>query len=287
MTAREKITSARHRTRRFRALDHDFAVETSDPALGQYLDTVFGSLAAPGSAAARYAIVEHEAAVTLAFEDEVLTTTPDPTHAVALLLWHVNQQAVGTSTGLVRLHAAGAARGGRAVVLPAPMEYGKTTLVAGLVKAGLDYLSDEVVALDPATLSIRPYPKALSVDPGSWAVLSEFRPIVEPAAARFVPGQWQVPPGAIRPQAVASGAKPAIVVAPRYRPGEPTRLVPVGRAEMVVELVASTFAFDREPARNLPTLGRLASEARCYRLSVADLDEACDLVLRALDDVRR
>ena len=48
------------------------------------------------------------------------------------------------------------------------MESGKTTLVAGLVLAGLRYLTDEAVAIRPADGGITPFPKALSVDHGSW-----------------------------------------------------------------------------------------------------------------------
>ena len=44
------------------------------------------------------------------------------------------------------------------------MESGKTTLTAGLVRAGFDYLSDEAVAFDWDTLDIVPYAKPLSID---------------------------------------------------------------------------------------------------------------------------
>lgn len=280
------------RTGRFRALGHDFAVRTPDAALTGYLNKTFGALAAPGKASGEYLLRSVRTRGGRRWEtrygDERVTVTAEPSMALAMLLWHVNREAVARTPGLVRVHAAVASLDGTAVMLPAPMESGKTTLVAGLVRSGLDYLSDEIAALDPATLTVRAYPKALSVDPGSWTALADLEPRVDPAVAGWLPEQWQLPATAIRQDAVAEVAQPRVVVFPRYEPGAATQLDRLPRAEAVVRLVQSTFRFEEEPHRDLEALGRLARDCECYELVMSDLETACALVLETLSSrVRR
>ena len=58
-----------------------------------------------------------------------------------------------------------------AVALPGHMEAGKTTLTAGLVRAGLGYLTDEALAFDRETLLVLPIPEAVVDRPRSLAAL--------------------------------------------------------------------------------------------------------------------
>jgi hypothetical protein len=67
----------------------------------------------------------------------------------------------------VFIHAGAVARAGRAIVLPGRSWSGKSTLVAALVRAGADYLSDEYAVLD-SNGRVHPFAKPLSVRaPGS------------------------------------------------------------------------------------------------------------------------
>lgn len=274
------------RTGRFRALGHDFAVRTPDAALTRHLQGVFAALAVPGEPSADYVVRRVRTRGASRWEtwygDERVTITGDPSMAVAMLLWHVNREAVARTPGLVRVHAAVASLDGGAVVLPAPMESGKTTLVAGLVRAGLCYLSDEVAALEPDTLMVRAYPKALSVDPGSWAALAGLEPRVDAAVAGWLPEQWQLTATAIRQHSVTATGQPRVVIFPRYDAASRTRLTPLPRADALVRLVQSTFHFDEQPGRDLEALGRLARVCDCYELVMSDLHAACALVRQTL-----
>jgi hypothetical protein len=169
-----------HRTGVVRALGYAFTVGTSDATLGAYLAALFAPMTlAPGGNPAVAREAHHyrvsEDAVRqweVTVDDALVVRTPEPSEALAMLLWHVNGSVVEHTPDLTLVHAAAAARDGAAVVLPGAMEAGKTTLVAALLRAGLAYLTDEITAIDPASLRVMPYPKALSVDPGSWDVLS-------------------------------------------------------------------------------------------------------------------
>lgn len=289
--------AAPYRVGRYRALEHTFEVATSDAAVRDYLAAVLGDLAAPayddptsprvdhgryllsGGQIADIVHDQHEEGDRRAWVvrdgGDVILATDWLDRALYTLLWHINAETVRRSDPRYPVvHAAAATYGDAAVLLPAPPDAGKTTTVAGLVRAGFGYLTDEAVAIDPHTLRAQPYPKALSIHRGSWDVLADLRP---PHHHR-IEGQWQVPASSIRPDVVAGAAPVRLVVLPSYEGGAATRLEPTHRAEMLLRLADSTFHFRDTPQRNLDVLARVLEDAACYRLVLGDLDEAVRLV---------
>ena len=107
------------------------------------------------------------------------------------------------------------------------MESGKTTLTVGLVRSGWSYLTDEAVAFDWDTGEIEPFPKPLSLDPGSQHLFPELAPPPPPAATTDGVEQWQVPPSMFRPDAVGERCRAGYVVFPRDTADAPTALVPI------------------------------------------------------------
>ncbi len=194
-----------YRTRTFHALGFQFAVRLTDAALGAYLDafsvrsplqrircTCIRSSSATRGARRRFTV----------FLDGRRTDGFDkPQEALRYLLWHINREVVTTTEALC-LHASAVACNGRAAVFVAPMESGKSTLVAGLVRAGGDYVTDEAVAFDGSG-AVLPYPRPIGLDPGSWSMFEELRPQLAPQVERYLGRQWHVPPSSIRSDAVA------------------------------------------------------------------------------------
>jgi hypothetical protein len=177
------------------------------------------------------------------------------------------------------LHAGGVARDGVGVALPAAMESGKSTLTAALVRAGFAYLSDEAVLLDWDSGVAIPFPKPISLDPGSWALFPDLEPHADLPDDDYKARQWHVPPDEVRSGAVAAGPVPIrYYVFPKYAKGATTELTPLPRAEAVVELAKNTFRFNEQPRRCLDALAAAARGADCYRLAVGDLERAVALV---------
>lgn len=273
----------------YSALRWPFRVECDSPLLAQHLSRVFSSLADAGAAAGAgehvYQLSKpRRSSGQLRLDGAVLHASWDTRELIGRLLWHLNVSATEASSDYVLLHAAAAEQSGRAVVLCAPMEAGKTTLVAALVMAGLRYLTDEAVALDPDDLQIAPYAKAMSIDPGSWDVLAPLRPVpVAAGAEHLMDQQWQVSPTSIRADALSTGARPAVVVLPRYCPGEATSFVEIRPGEALLELLQQTFHLDRQRRRDMQVLARVVESSACYRLRSGNLDQARDAVLDALN----
>jgi hypothetical protein len=82
------------------------------------------------------------------------------------------------------------------------MESGKTTLTAGLVRSGWSYLTDEAVAFDWDTGRSRPFPKPLSVDPGSQHLFPELARRRRPPPRPMASSNGRFPPSMFRPDAV-------------------------------------------------------------------------------------
>lgn len=221
----------------------------------------------------RYAVrVTGSDALSLLADDEPLAVDTNAWRILAMLQWHLNQAVVVSSADrFVLLHAAAAVRDGVTVVLAAAMEQGKTTTVAGLVRAGYRYLTDETVALVPGSLDVRAYPKPLTLDRGSWHLFPELR--VAPIGPADT--SWFVPATRIRGDAQADAAgRPRLIILPAYRNGAETqsRLVPPPQA--LLELAKATFRFTDHPRRNLEELANLARLTPTYALDIGDLDAA-------------
>jgi hypothetical protein len=74
----------------------------------------------------------------------------------------IHQQIAHRSEELLFVHAGAVAWRGLAIAIPGRSHSGKSTLVAALVRAGAEYLSDEFAALDRGGL-VHPYPRKLSI----------------------------------------------------------------------------------------------------------------------------
>lgn len=271
-----------YRSRVFDALGWPFRVASTDEHLVGYVEQLYrGLLDGATGAVHEYVVADvHEDGsppVRLTLAGETVGDGYDAGTLVPLLVHDVNRRALD-DTPLLAAHAGGVTRGDAAVVLPAHMESGKTTLTGGLVRAGFSYLTDEAVAFDWDTLAVVPYAKPLSFDRGSWPLFAELEPVAPLPGDGYKRTQWQVPADAIRPGAFACGGLVRELVFPRYEPSAATELVAMTRGEALVELARNTFRFRAHGRRALGTLARVVESAECHRLRVGDLDEAVALV---------
>jgi hypothetical protein len=268
-------------TARLTLLGFDVVMRADDARMTALLDDLYAPMATTGEA--EHVLSLHAAGTEARPRWEVhldgvrLLRTRAASIAFRHLLWEANQQAIARTGDLVLLHASAVAAGERALVLPGPMGAGKSTLAAALVQAGWSYLTDEVVALNPGTGMIRPYPKYLSLG----APFAGLAPV--PAGMRTVVGDEQlVPPAAIRAGAVGGPARPSVVVLPRYERGAPTVLEPLTAADAFPAVAQHVFHLDRDGERVLTTVAAMVDGAPCFRLVSGELDAARDALLGLL-----
>jgi len=269
----------------YAALDHVFTWRCNDPDVGAALTECFATLPRVDdstTASMTYSVVygqTPERTALIYADQERLMRTRRGDHGLRTVTWHVNQMAASSAqTRAVVLHAAAVTQGDRVVVLSAPMESGKSTLCTALVRSGMGYVTDEAVGIDRLTLDVLAYPRAISLDPGSWSLFPELRPRGALGQEKLRRYQWQVPVTTIRPDAVSTAREIAAVVFLRFTPAEPTCLKTVTPAATVIDLGRQTFDFRTNAQANLEVLARLASQVPSYRLDHHDLDEAVGAV---------
>ncbi len=270
---------ARGETPRLSLLDFDVVMRVPDEDLARYLTELYAPMRTSGTAAHVLTLSSRQGFWSVHLDATRVLSTPAPSIAFSYLLWVANRQAIEATTGPVLVHTSAATSGDAAIVLPGPMGAGKSTLVAALVRAGLGYLTDEVVAFEPSSGVIRPYPKYLSLG-------SEFAPQVTPLPESlrvFVGDQTLVPPDALRPGAVAPAARARLIVSPRYERGATAAIEPLGGAEALSMLAQHAFHVERDGQRTLEVLAEVVECSSCYRLVSGTVEEATAALLELID----
>ncbi len=219
-------------------------------------------------------------ACTIIQDGAPVGTVENPQDALASLEWAINNAAVEQlGARYVLFHAGAVAYAHQGILLPAVAGSGKTTLVAGLVAAGFQYLSDEVGALDPLTGRLVPFPKSLCVKQGSRPILEPLYPQLRDGTSRRrfggAPMQYLTAPHG----AVASASVPVrFVILPQYTDGVDTKLEPVTRSLALERFMEQSFSLPAHGAPGMRTVVEVLARADCYALAIGSLQEAVELV---------
>lgn len=270
----------------FRRLSFGFVIRCDDPSLRTYVSDVLSRFAVSEAVegATTYEVQDLGPAETasryrLLIDGNWVLGSGDPSHILSDLFSHVNVDTVAAAHEQVLIHAGSVVSpGGAGVVLPASSGSGKTTLVAGLVRSGFGYLSDEAAVLDPETGTLHPYPVHLSLKGASRDRFPEGAP--EPSYAGFAGEAWQVDPEAIRMGAIAEPCEIGFVIAHRYEAGADLQIEPLTPAEACVALVGNLMLGRRDAPRSLDLLARISRASTSYRLTHGDLHSAVEAIIR-------
>lgn len=208
-------------------------------------------------------------------------------HSLAQVLghaiWELHDAVPKRSGDFLSLHAGAVARDGGAILLPAGMDSGKSSLVVALLERGFSYLSDEVAALDPVTGRVYPFPKRIRLDPealrffgGLAGRLGDREGLSASLSQRFV-----------RPEdvgvLVADPAPARWLVFPMADWSGPARLSPLSRAEAVARMAAASFNLYRYEERGVVMLTRVAGSARAFLLTGGTPRERAELLAEAFN----
>ena len=272
-----------HRTPPLQGLSLHFAVQCTDRELGLYLQSLLSPLRVDSPEVHVYSLVsQSDGAVNMFFNDAWIDRLPDPSTAVDRLLQDLNQKVVEESPELLLFHAGGLQSGDVGILLPAPSGSGKSTLVAALVRDGLGYLSDELMAVTSSGAQLLPYQKPLALKSGSFELLCELKPVLAPAWAEFAGEQWHVPATQVGTGSVGQACTAGLVILPHYIRGGSTSLRRLHRAETFLSLAVNSVNIDAHGGQGAQLLGDLVEQCECYELEMSDLNEACRLVFSLL-----
>jgi hypothetical protein len=190
--------------------------------------------------------------------------------ALLRLMSAVNLSALDAEPGALHLHAAAAARNGRAIIIAAERNTGKTTTVSHLVKRGWSFITDETVILTADSPDVGGFPKPLSIKPGGFDLVPHLVAHAIPAIVDDRPSFHFVPVGATGAR-VAASATPHLTVLLRRDPMAGDDAAPSSRrlrpADAVVALMQETLDAGRYGNAAL-RLAQLAVASNCYEVTV-------------------
>ena len=187
--------------------------------------------------------------------------------------------------GVLAVHAGVVAIDGRAILVAGRSGAGKTTLVLGLLRQGLDLLSDELALIAPNDRTVLAYPRGLHIRPGSLALFPELGYLAQVPGHELGGGsEWALGPDAVGRafgtsvvQAARIGA--VVLLDAQLSPDGAPELTAVPGAIATMELLRGTPAAARDFEGTLARLSRMVADVPTARLRSGRLDETVDAVL--------
>jgi hypothetical protein len=190
--------------------------------------------------------------------------------ALNLLQAEINFCALDAEPEFLHLHAALATKQGRAVILAAEPNSGKTTTVAHLVARGWSFVTDENVRLSPGGVDVTGFPKPLSIKPGGRELVDHLEPWMIPPVGDGPEDYRFVPVSASGATVVEGGTPHVVVLLRRPYPGDAIdspvveRLHPVDAVVALMQETLDAERFGSAAAR----LAALAAVSHCYVLTI-------------------
>ncbi len=200
------------------------------------------------------------------------------------LEWFINWQIIRNRHDYLQLHASSLEMDGRALILPGSPGRGKSTLTAGLLARGWSYLCDEFALVDPDTLMVHPFPRALCMKEASFDVVERLGLPLYRKTPYYKVTKGRVGflnPLEIRADVVGKPSCVRWVVFPQYIPGATPTLEPMTRSQGAYALARQCFNFPVYEALAVDILTDVVRSADCYRLVSGEIGKTCDL----LDDL--
>ena len=200
-----------------------------------------------------------------------LYTTGRPRDLLSLVEWNISQAVIHHFRDLLILHAGAVTQDEVGVIIGGHAGTGKSTLVAALVHAGFEYLSDEIILLCPRTLRLIGFPKGITFKKAPSALLAPLLGAVRGVGVDHggdAEGLYVHPV----PARVASSASLDLLLhADSVVPGPPV-MTPISRARgiaILLGLAANLRILQFDP---LGALAKALGEGACYSLNSGALD---------------
>jgi hypothetical protein len=206
-----------------------------------------------------------------------------PELAAEDVLHHLDALAIRHTPGRLLWHAGAVERGGRVVAVLGASGRGKSTLVASLVGRGAGYLTDEVVAVAPGSLEVKPYPKSLDLDADAQHRLGSR------VAGVVLAGPKHRFPAARLGRVGRAGrggtlALALVVVLGGEAEAGDTGVERLAPADALVDVVGATFEATFDTPGQLGAAADVCEQVPAVRLGRIPLHTAAELVERLLAD---
>jgi hypothetical protein len=178
-----------------------------------------------------------------------------------------------TRTSMV-FHAAALAQGQRGLLLVGDQACGKSTLAAWLVASGLNYLTDEVIAVDQEGIEVRGLMRPIVLKHGSAFVWQRWLNEQDRARMEEVEhGTVWLDAELLRQGAVQPTAQARVIVFPQYQPEGFFQARALSPAETAFRLLQRLINAKNLPAHGLPAVKSLTSRVSAYDIAYGEISQ--------------
>ena len=210
---------------------------------------------------------------------------------VSHVLMAINQRVAAAvrSSGSIPLHASSVAGPQGALVLAGASQSGKTTLASALAVTGrqVEFLADEVSAIDPTELTIAAYGKPAALRMPGRAILAPHVERLRLDGSRFETDERFVPPSELgaRPT-TTTPARVAAIVFPRFdanTAGSGIELTSVGPADALTRLIHLTLGSEPVDLATFRSMDQLVRTVDAVEVRYADAISAAGQLVARLE----
>ncbi len=226
---------------------------------------------------------------TVRFDGVTVHATLIEGSLVSHVLMAINQRVAAAvrSSGSIPLHASSVAGTQGALVLAGASQSGKTTLAAALAVTGqqVEFLADEVSAIDPTELTIAAYGKPAALRMPGRALLAPYVERLRRDGTRYETDERFVPPSELGARLITP-ARLATIVFPRFEAntaGSGIELASVGPADALTRLVHLTLGSEPVDVGTFRSLEHLVRTVEAIEVRYADAIGAAEQLLAVLE----
>lgn len=201
-------------------------------------------------------------------------------HALPVLEWGLNWCIANHAHQFLMIHAAVVEKEGLAAILPGPPGSGKSTLCTALVARGWRLFSDEMALIDLETGELSANPRPISLKNDSIDIVRNFWPeaVIGPLAQGTDKGTVaHVKPPQASVARQQRTCRPGVILFPKYRSGHSASLVPLTRADTLMQLITSTFNYNGLGQKGFLALSKIVESSACLKLTYSRLDDAISI----------
>ena len=169
--------------------------------------------------------------------------------------------------GKFNVHAAAFARHGRALLLPGTTGAGKSTLTVCLLRAGFDFLGDDMAFLeDSSRLRVLAFPENIDVTETTATFFAELKDLTQRPLRLGWP-KHEIRSTDFFASRIAWSAEPSAVVFPQIGNVAASTLTPISSDEAFQALAPNVLLTEMQSSKaHFEALARLANVVPCYRL---------------------